>query len=138
MNWCTIWGIAKSTGSVSEVFVFRSCSESFHSLYRLFFYYVFSFVDIKASGIVFFLFFFSYVFCFINSISFFSSKVFSFIVLSRIFVSVIAVMYFEISISSADIVLKLHCFFISISHLRNSSGVSSSVYFAQKKSPRLW
>ena len=71
--------------------------------------------------------------------TFFSSNVFSFIILSRTFLSVIAVMYFDINNSSADIALKLHTFSISISRLQNSSGVSSSpVCFAQKKSPRLW
>ena len=69
----------------------------------------FCFVDIKASGIVFCLFFFSYVFCLINSI-FFTSKDFYFIILSRNFLSVIAVINFDISNSSAEIALKLHSF----------------------------
>ena len=68
-------------------------------------------VDIRASGIVFFLFFFSYVFCFINSIIFFISRVFSFIILSRNFLSVIAVMYFDISNSSAEIIVEVTFFF---------------------------
>ena len=87
-----------------------------------------SFVDVRASGIVFFLFFFSYVVCLISSIIFFISKVFSFIILSRNFLSVIAVMYFDISSSSSETVLKLHSFSISISRLQNSSGVSCSVF----------
>ena len=92
----------------------------------------FSFVDIRTSGIVFFLFFFSYVFCLIRLIIFFISSVFSFIILSRNFLSVIAVMYFDFSSSSAEIVVKLHSFSISINRLQNSLGVSSSVCFAQK------
>ena len=80
----------------------------------------FSFVDIKASGIVFFLFFFSYVFCLISSIIIFNSSVFAFIILSRNFLSVIAVIYFDINNSSAEIVLKLHSFSISISRLQKS------------------
>ena len=98
----------------------------------------FSFVDIKASGIVFFFFFLSYVFCLISPNTFFNSSVFSFIILSRKFLSVISVMYFDINNSSGEMVLKLHSFSISNSHLQNSSGVSSSVCFAQKKTPRLW
>ena len=77
-------------------------------------------------------FFFSYVFCLIRSIIFFISRVFSFIILSRNFLSMIAVMFFDISSSSAEIVVKLHSFSISINRLQNSSGVSSSVCFAQK------
>ena len=45
---------------------------SFHSLCRFFLYRMLSFVEIIASGILFFLFFFSYVFCLNNSIVFFS------------------------------------------------------------------
>ena len=46
----------------------------------------------------------------------------------------IAVIYFDISSSSGEIVLNLHSFSISIECLHNSSGVSSSVCLAQKKS----
>ena len=97
----------------------------------------FSFVVINASGIVFFLFFFSYVFCLIISIVFFISRVFSFISLSRNFLSVIVVMYLDISSCSAEMVPKMHSFSISISRLQNSSGASFSDCFAQKKSPLL-
>ena len=82
--------------------------------------------------------FFSYVFCLISVIIFFKSSVFSLIILSRNFLSVIAVIYLEICSSSAEIVPKLHSFSISISRLQNSSGVSSSDCFAQQKSPQLW
>ena len=98
----------------------------------------FPFDEINASGIVFFLFFFSYVFCLISVIIFFKSSVFSLIILSRNFLSFIAVIYLEICSSSAEIVPKLHSFSISISRLQNSSGVSSSDCFAQQKSPQLW
>ena len=74
----------------------------------------FSSVVINASGIVFFLFFFSYEFCLIISIVFFISRVFSFISLSRNFLSVIAVMYLDINSSSAEMVPKLHSFSISV------------------------
>ena len=59
--------------------------------------------EIRASGILFFRFFLSYVFCLIISIVFFSSSFFSLINLSRSFVSVIAVINFEFSESSAVI-----------------------------------
>ena len=98
----------------------------------------FSFVEFKASGIAFFLFFFSYKFCFIYSIMFFKSSVFSFIILSCSFLSVIAVKDLEISNSSAQMVLKLHSFSFSISRLQKSYGVSSSDGFVQKKAPRSW
>ena len=98
----------------------------------------FSFDDISVSGIVFFLFFFSYVFCFISSNFFFYSSVFYFLILSRNFLSVIAVMYFDINSSSAEIVLKLPSFSISINCLQIFSGVSSSLCFAQRRSSRLW
>ena len=73
-----------------------------------------SFVAINASGIV----FFSYVFCLISSVIFLSSNVFYFIILSCSFFSVIDVIYFDISNSSAEIVLKLHSFSSSISLLK--------------------
>ena len=63
---------------------------------------------------------------------------FYFFILPRSFLSVIAVIYLEISNSSAEMVLKLYSVSISISRLQNSSGVSSSDCFAQNKSPRLW
>ena len=72
----------------------------------------FFFVDITAYGIVFVLFFFSYMICFISSNCFFRSCVFSLIIFSRYFLSVIAVRYFEISSTSAAIVLELHSFSI--------------------------
>ena len=81
--------------------------------------------------------FFSNAFCLISSNIFFNSSVFSFI-FSRSFLSVIAVIYLENSNSSAEIVPKLHSFSISLSRLQKFSGVSSSDYFVQKKSPRLW
>ena len=138
MQWCPVRSIAVSTRSVSKFLFFGF--GPYRSILCIGFSFIlcFSFVDIRASGIVFFLFFFSYVFRFINSIVFFISKVFYFIILSGIFLSVIAVMYFDISSSSAEIVLKLHSFSISINRLQKSSGVSSLVCFAQKKSPRLW
>ena len=82
--------------------------------------------------------FFLLVSFFSSSIILFNFSVFSFIVLSRNFLSVIAVIFFDIKIFSAQIVMELHSFPISISRLQKSSGVSSSVCFAQKKSPRLW
>ena len=127
-----LWCVAKSAWSMSEYFLFRSCSESFHSLDWFFFYFVFFFVDIKASGIVFFLFFFSSVSCLIISIIFFNSCGFSFLILSLSFLSVIAHIYLEISNSSAEMVLKLHSFSNLISRLQKSSGFSSSDCFAQK------
>ena len=97
-----------------------------------------SFVDIRASGSVFFLFFFPYVFCSISLIIFFISRFFFLSLFYPVIcLSGIAVMYFDISNSSAEIVLKLHSFSISINRLQNSSSVSSSVCFAQK-SLRLW
>ena len=78
------------------------------------------------------------VFCLIISIVFFISSFFSFITLSRRFLSVIAVISFEMSNFSVVMLLKLHSFSISI-YLRNkSSGVLDSVCLVQKKSPRLW
>ena len=106
----------------------------FSVLFRIFFtLYIgssfaisFSFVDISASGIVFFLFFFRTCFRLFSSVLEFFLHHFP-----RNFSSVIAVMYFEISSSTAQIVLKI-TFSISISRLQNSSGVSSSDCFAQK------
>ena len=65
-----------------------------------------SFAEISASGIVFFLFFLSHVFCFIISF-FFQLQCFSLIILSRSCLSVIAVIYLDISNSSPETVLKL-------------------------------
>ena len=70
----------------------------------------FRFVVIRASGIVLFFFFFSNVFHFISSIVFSISRVFSFISLSHKFLSVIAVLYFEIERFSAEMVLKIAFF----------------------------
>ena len=137
MHWCPVWCGTESACSVSENFIFRSRTESFHSLYWFFLYYLF-FLLISKLLVLCSFFFFSYVFCLISPITFFNSSVFSFIILSRKFLSVIAVMYFDINNSSGEMVLKLHSFSISNSHLQNSSGVSSSVCFAQKKTPRLW
>ena len=138
-----VWCIAVCTWSVSGISVISGISafwyrpESFYSLYRFVFYcLLFRLVNITP-GIMFFLFFFSYVFCSIISMVFFSSKVF-FIMLSPNFLSVIAVIYFDISNSSAEIVLKLLSFSISISLLQNFFGVSFSACLGQKKSPRLW
>ena len=55
--------------------------------------------------------FFSYVFCFIILIVFFSSSFFSSINMSRNVGSVIAVMNFEIIVSSAVILSNEHSFF---------------------------
>ena len=79
-----------------------------------------SFDENNAFGIVFFLFLFSHVFCLIDSIVIFKPRDFSFITLSRNFLSVIAVIYLDISSSSTEIALKLHSFSISISLLQNS------------------
>ena len=98
----------------------------------------FSRLVIKASGIVFFRFFLWYVFCLIISIVFFESSFFSFIGLSRSFESVIAVIIFEMSKSSAVIPSNAHSFSISISRRQKPSGVSVSVCFVQKNSSRLW
>ena len=134
--WVPIWCITKFAGFFVHCSVFRSGSESFHSLYWFFFYFFFRLV-IRASGIVFFRFFLSYVFCFIILIVLFSSSFFSFISLSRSFVFVIAVIYFEMSRSSAVIPSNAHSFSISINLRQKSSGVFVSVYFVQKNSPRL-
>ena len=53
------------------------------------------------------------------------------------FVSVIAVINFEISKSSAFILSNAHSFSISINLRQKSSGVSDSVCLVQNKSPRL-
>ena len=94
----------------------------------------FSRLVISASGFVFFRLFRSYVFCFIISIVFFSSSFFSFISLSRSFVSVIAVMNFEMSRSSAVIPSNAHSFSVSINLRQKSSGVSVSVCHHMKSS----
>ena len=137
MGWIPVRCVAKSARFFICIFVLRSCVRSFHSLYW-FFFYVFSRFDIRASVIVFFRFFLSYVFCLIISVVFFNSSFFSFIILSRSFVSIIAVKNFEMSRSSAVIPSNAHSFSISISLLQKSSGVSDSVCFVQKKSPRIW
>ena len=138
MYWSPVWCIQNLHVRFPN-FLFFGLAPNFSILWiGSSFIICFSVVDIKASGIVFYLFFFSYVFCLIISIIFFNSSVFSFIILSRNFLSVIAVMYFDINNFSVEIVLKLHSFSISISLVQKSSGVSSSVCFAQKKSPRLW
>ena len=98
----------------------------------------FSRFDISASGMVFYQFFLSYVFCLIISIVFFSSRFFSFINLSRSFVSVIAIMNFETNKSSAVTPSNAHSFSISLSLNQMSSGVPDSVCLVQKNSPRLW
>ena len=80
-----------------------------------------SFAENNASRFVLFLFLFSHVFCLINSIVIFKPGVSSFIILPRYFLSVIAVIYLDISSSSTEIALKLHfSFSISISLLQNS------------------
>ena len=131
MLWAPVRVVAQSTWSGSGKLRFWFGPEFFHSLYRFFFDQLFSCVVTKASGFVFLLFFCSYVFCFINSIAFFISRVVSFLVLSRSFLSVIAVIFFEINCSTADMALKLHSFWISINLLHNSSGVSFTDWLAQ-------
>ena len=120
MYWCPVWSVAESTSTVSKFLIFGLVSNRSILCIDSSFVICFSFVDFKASEIVFFLFFFSYVFCLINSIIVFNSKVFSFNILFRNFSSVIAVVYFEISNSSAEIVLKFHSFSISIRRLQSS------------------
>ena len=78
----------------------------------------------RASIILFFRFFVSYVFCLINSIVFISSSSSSFINLLLSFVSVIVVMNFETSRSSAVIPSNAHSFSISINLRQKSSGAS--------------
>ena len=105
--------VTKFTWSGSGKLCLWTSTELFYSLNWFFFVQLFLFVVIRASGIVFFV-FFSYVFCFISSICFFISRLFSFIILSiHHFLSIIGVMYFEINKSSADMVLKTHSFSIS-------------------------
>ena len=137
MGWIPVQCVAKSArfficnlffGLVSELSIL-CIGSSFISFSRF---------DIRASGIVFFRFFLSYVFCLINSIVFANSSFYSFIKLSRSFVSVIAVINFEMSRSSAVIPPNALSFSISISLRQKSSGVSDSVCFVQKNSPRLW
>ena len=98
---------------------------------------VFLLMRLALPGLHSFYFSFSYVFCLISSITFFNSSASSFNYLTRNFLSVIAVKCLEISNSSSKIMPKLHSSSISISRLQNSSGVSSSDCFAQKKSLRL-
>ena len=134
--WIPVRCVAESTRSVVIQFFSQSGIEFVHSLYWFFFNFYFRF-DISASGIVFLSFFFSYAFCLIISIVFFVSGFFFFISLSRSFLSVIAVMNFEMSNSSAVMFSKLHSFSISINLRQKSSGVSISVCLVQKNSPRL-
>ena len=90
----------------------------------------FSFVAIRASGVLFVV-LLECILCY-QFHCFLFEGFFSFIILSRNFLSVIAVTYFEINSSSSDMVLKLHSFPISISLLQNSSRVSLSDCLAQK------
>ena len=92
----------------------------------------FSLFVIKACGIVFVQLFLTFVFCFIISIVFFSSSFFSFKKMSRSFLSVLAVVNFEMSTSSADNPLNAQSFSISISQRQRFSSVSASFYLVQK------
>ena len=65
---------------------------------------------------------------------FLHQKGFSFIILSCSFLSFIAVMYFEINSSSADMALKSRSSSISINLLQKSSSVSFSDCLAKKMS----
>ena len=127
MCWAPVRFVAKSTWSVSGKSCFRSDTEILR----------FSLAIIKASRIVFFLFLVSR--CFgksIHSFSFF--PMFFITILSCNFLSVFAaVKHFDIIISSAEIIVKLHSFSNSINRLHTSSGLSFSDCLAQKKS-RLW
>ena len=79
-----------------------------------------------------------FVFCIVILLVFFISTFFSFIDMSRSFLSVIVGIKFDASSSSAVIVSKLLSFANYISLHQNSSGVSVSVCFVPKNSVRLW
>ena len=91
--------------------------------------------DIRASGMVLFLFFRLYVFCCICSTTIGISQSFSFSSLSRKFLSVIDAIKFDISNSLLKSG-KSHSFSNSNNFSQWSSGVSVAVCFAQKKSFR--
>ena len=79
--WIPIWGVTISAISVF-VSLFRSCpafSCICYFMYMWIFLMSFSCMDIRASGMVFFLFIRSFVFCWICSVTLGTSKPFSFI-----------------------------------------------------------
>ena len=91
----------------------------------------FSLIDKRASGMVYFLFFLSYVICCICSTTFSTSKSFSFGSWSRLFSSVIDVLYLNIG-NLVLISRKSQSFSESMIYSQWSSGDSVSVCFVQK------
>ena len=129
MSWAPFRGVAKSAWSASGKSILHGrFSDHCFGFPSLLVFPLTSFIVKNTSGIMFFILFFLGL---NNSKVFLISKGFS-----RRFLSAIAAIYFDIDNLSAEIVLKLRSFSISISRLRNSSEVFSSVCFSQKKSPR--
>ena len=129
-----VWGINKSAWSVSREIVLVLFFPLFGSVLLL--PYVFLLLKSVLPELC--------SFCssfhrrFVGSVRLFSSiPMIFFIILDRIFLSVIAVKYFDNNNSAAEILLKLLSFSMTIYRQHNSSGVSHSVCSVQKKSPQL-